>query len=89
MDKRKPKQVDPIGENVQLDQAVMDSTDSSPSANMVVTSGVSPANGIRASTKLQGAFGDTFGAKFVGDHSENPSPIAGRTNCRILQEGPM
>lgn len=38
MNQRKPKQADPIGENVQLDRAVMESTGSSPSVDLVVTS---------------------------------------------------
>lgn len=38
MDQKKPKQADPIGENVQLDQSVMESTSSSPLVDLVVTS---------------------------------------------------
>jgi hypothetical protein len=88
MEKRKPKQADPIGENVELDKAVVASA--FPPRRIDGHKEIVSPNDLhlgRASTWLQSAFGDAFGPESVGRHRQDCSPATGWRDRGVFQEG--
>jgi hypothetical protein len=84
MERPKPKQADPIGKGVQLDQAVVESM---ALVLMILLLDVSPNCWRRTSAEMYSAFGDALRSESVGGYSQDRGPIGGWHDGRVLQEG--